>query len=71
MLELLRTTYMDKVYFLLLHVVLHLGEEKEGDAATSFDLDPPARVSWRRRRLLSDKEPEEKEEKFTMSHSPR
>lgn len=65
-LELLKTPYMDGVYFLTPLAVLHVDKEEEGNTTTSFDLFAPTGASRRRRRLIPDKEIKEEEEGLTV-----
>lgn len=69
---LLETPYVGGVYFPTLLVVLHLGEEEEGNTATSFDPPPSTGTSQRRRRLIGEEdEQKELKEGLTMSHPLR
>lgn len=71
MAELLKTLYVDEVYFPTPLIILYPREEEEGDITTSFEPPSPTRASRRRRRLLINEEVDEEEKGLTMSHALR
>lgn len=72
MAELLKTPYVDGVYFPTPLAISHpKEEEEEDDTATSFEPPPPTRASRKTRKLLIDEEIEEEKEGLTVPHTPR
>lgn len=72
MVELLNTSYTNKVYFPMPFTILHLGEEEEGDTATSFGFPLLTGAFRRKRRLIiKEEELEENEKGLTIPHPIR